>query len=1312
MKNFNQSFFTTIGTTIKLAFSLITLFLLNSNCIFGQTPSNGGFENGTTNWTTTGAISTTNARTGVNSLRSASSSSTTNTAHTNANTVSVNPNKYGITIGWAKGSNTFSSASAGGTLLGTTGSSTTATIGTTLTRLTYASAQNVSGAGVTFSGRMNSRTSTANNATQVYFDDVIIYESTTATPDLTKPTAATAFTNGSISSSCVNFSWTAGSDAGTGIQRTIVLRTTNLSAATPVMNDQGIYSTLGSTAGPNLVGTDWTVMMTNGAATSLTYTDCTVTPGTSYKYAVVYRDLAYNYSAALVSGTINVPLVLSSDSKLSSLAASTGGFTFASETTSYFTTTTFANSTVTITAIPNQANATMEIKTFGGTYTSLANNTPTPLPLYLGQNQINVRVTAQNGTTQIVYSLSIDRLSNDATMSDFNIVDRTFTDPFAYGTFSPPFASGTFTGYSTTYPYPKNTVKVTAWPNSGATVALRINGGSYTALTNIVGGGDIVTASSLVSLNVGANLIDVRVTSEDGTTQNVYSCTVTRAAPSNDSSLSAFYITPLPLGGPTPVVTPTFASGTFSYSTTTVLPYSNSQVTVNASRNQSGASLAVRINGGSYWAISSSSYGPLNLNVGANIIDVRVTAEDGTTQSVYTLTVTRAGSPDATLSMLYTTAGTLSPSFARDTNAYTASVSNTTTSVTVTPCKNQANATVAVQVNSGGYSAVTSCTPSSGLSLNVGSNAIDVRVTAQDGTTLVTYTITVTRAAENSATTPTILTSGTLSAVNTTYGLASATPTSFNVSAQSLTDVITIAAPTGFEVSLSSESGYATTTTLGGTGNVSSTPVYVRLTAANAVGTYSGNITLDSTGATRVTIPTTSSNITQKGLTISGLTGVDKIYDTLTSATVTGTATLNGVVGSDDVTINSTAVTYNFANSTAGSNKPITVLGFSLNGTKAGNYSIAQPTSITATINKATSTIEVTGSLTFNYNGAGQGPNTSDIIGSAGAVTYNYTGVSPTVYGPSATKPTNFGSYTANATVAADTNYEAATSADFNFSIAKADQTITLAATDSKVIGAANYTLALNSSVGLAISYTSSNIGVASITGNIVTLVGAGTTTITASQAGDDNYNAATTAIQILTINSFSPIIYVKMNIEGFYDTTTHAMRSVIANQGVGSSSTDVDTVTIELHDATSYALVTSTTAMLQTNGIAVANFSTTAVGSYYLVVKHRNSLETWSALPYSFGGATTTYDFTSAANKAYGNNMIQLESGVYGFYSGDLNQDGFVESGDYPSLYNDSDAGLEGYYSTDLNGDGFVESGDYPILFNNSDSGIEISRP
>ena len=94
MKIFTEAFFTTKGKTIMLAFTLITLFLLNSQDLFWQTTSNSGFENGTTNWTTTGVTTTTNARTGVNSLRSASSTSTTNTAHTNANTILIYPNNF------------------------------------------------------------------------------------------------------------------------------------------------------------------------------------------------------------------------------------------------------------------------------------------------------------------------------------------------------------------------------------------------------------------------------------------------------------------------------------------------------------------------------------------------------------------------------------------------------------------------------------------------------------------------------------------------------------------------------------------------------------------------------------------------------------------------------------------------------------------------------------------------------------------------------------------------------------------------------------------------------------------------------------------------------------------------------------------------------------------------------------------------------------------------------------------------------------------------------------------------------------------
>ena len=70
------------------------------------------------------------------------------------------------------------------------------------------------------------------------------------------------------------------------------------------------------------------------------------------------------------------------------------------------------------------------------------------------------------------------------------------------------------------------------------------------------------------------------------------------------------------------------------------------------------------------------------------------------------------------------------------------------------------------------------------------------------------------------------------------------------------------------------------------------------------------------------------------------------------------------------------------------------------------------------------------------------------------------------------------------------------------------------------------------------------------------------------------------------------------------------------------------------------------------------------------------------------------------------------LATGVYGLYSGDINQDGFIEIQDFSPLDTDSSVGAEGYYVTDLNGDGFVEIQDYPYLDDNSAAGIEKLHP
>lgn len=165
------------------------------------------------------------------------------------------------------------------------------------------------------------------------------------------------------------------------------------------------------------------------------------------------------------------------------------------------------------------------------------------------------------------------------------------------------------------------------------------------------------------------------------------------------------------------------------------------------------------------------------------------------------------------------------------------------------------------------------------------------------------------------------------------------------------------------------------------------------------------------------------------------------------------------------------------------------------------------------------SSISVTGTTGFTYNGTAQGPSTATVTGSTGAVTYSYVGVNGTTYTASATQPTNAGSYTVTATVAADANYNAANSTATAFTIAKADQTITLNAL-TKNVGDADFSPATSVTSDInPITYTSSNTAVATIINGQIHLVAAGTTNITASETGNANYNAATDVTQILTVN-------------------------------------------------------------------------------------------------------------------------------------------------------------------------------------------------
>jgi hypothetical protein len=153
--------------------------------------------------------------------------------------------------------------------------------------------------------------------------------------------------------------------------------------------------------------------------------------------------------------------------------------------------------------------------------------------------------------------------------------------------------------------------------------------------------------------------------------------------------------------------------------------------------------------------------------------------------------------------------------------------------------------------------------------------------------------------------------------------------------------------------------------------------------------------------------------------------------------------------------------------------------------------------------------------------------------------------------------------------------------------------------------------------------------------------------------------------------------------------------------------------VTVELHNATTpYALVESQTGALSTAGVGTFNFTTAVNGtSYYIVVKTWNTAETWSAAAQSFTAGALSYDFTTAATQAYASNMVQKGT-KWCIFSGDVNQDGFINFGDYNIVNNNAYNQVNGVVVTDLNGDLFTNFGDYNIVNNNSYNQIKARTP
>jgi hypothetical protein len=386
-----------------------------------------------------------------------------------------------------------------------------------------------------------------------------------------------------------------------------------------------------------------------------------------------------------------------------------------------------------------------------------------------------------------------------------------------------------------------------------------------------------------------------------------------------------------------------------------------------------------------------------------------------------------------------------------------------------------------------------------GLSLNTSTGAITGTPTAAGS-----YSITFT--ASNAA--------GTSSPATVNFTIAKANQTiTFNTPASvpygTAPGMLTATSSSGLAVSFTSAT--PSVAALSGTNNTIITYGVVGSSniTANQVGDANWNA---ATAVVRAQV------VTARALTVSGLTGVSKTYDGTTPTTASGTATLNGVLAGDvgNVTLSGTPA-FNFNTATVGTGKPITVTGYILAGSAAANYTVTQPTGLTA--NVTVKTITVSGAVASNktYDGT----NAATITGAtlSGVETADIGNVLCTT-GTFASVNVGTGiAVTAILTGSAAGNYTL-TQPGLTANITQASQTITFGALADRFSGGANFALTATASSGLTVTYTSSNPAVATVAGSTVTIVGLGSTIITASQAGNSNYAAAANVQQTQLIIS------------------------------------------------------------------------------------------------------------------------------------------------------------------------------------------------
>jgi hypothetical protein len=514
-------------------------------------------------------------------------------------------------------------------------------------------------------------------------------------------------------------------------------------------------------------GTTWVINPTSNLATTTAYSITidagAFVDGSSKALHEVSGKLTLNFTSGAA---------LSNNADLSALALTTATINeaFAAATTAYTSNVANATSSVTVTPTAAQANATIEARVGANAFASVTSGSPSAsLALAVGPNTIDVRVTAQDGTTIKTYTVTVTRAAppvaiatNDLMVIAYNSSEDVPVDSIALlATADIPNGTTIFLtdrGWqtSTTSLRPTSLLENTVtWVTSGVTAGKIIRIATGTPNSTTISVSDVVASFIGTSYGSLSGSLDPDLTAGD---QMLIYTTADNNKDSTPTFIHAFNADAPRLFNTLNDDTPLDGwsdSDTSNLNNTSKLPPGLTAV-LTTGDGGSGFGIANYVNSGTDEFDNYIYNGPTSqttralwitrITTFANWLGRDTTTYDTQTAGALTPTNFLIGSlsSNADLASLSTTAGSIT--FSAATTAYALNVPNGTTTTTVTATRAEANATLEVRVNSGSYAPLTSGVASGNLALTVGANPIDVRVTAQDGTTQKTYTITVTRA--------------------------------------------------------------------------------------------------------------------------------------------------------------------------------------------------------------------------------------------------------------------------------------------------------------------------------------------------------------------------------------------------------------------------------------------------------------------------------------------------------------------------------------------------------------------------------------